>query len=181
MSAGGEHYGGGPVPPGAYAPRPERPAPPRKEDLAEWWRRAVAMLVDGAIVSALTLAVLAALGAGFFADGTSGVWEVLGALLLATVLFTALAFLYAPLVMARTNGQTLGKLLTGCRVVRDDGKRVGFGYAVVREVVVKGLVLGIAGSLTGGIAYLVDGLWPFVDSGNRALHDHLVDSRVVRT
>lgn len=180
LPRGDDPYGGRPVPPGAFAARPGRRPPLRPEELAEWWRRVAATLVDGVIVGALTALVLALLGVGFFADDALGILEIIVALLLATVLFAALAFLYAPLVMARTDGQTLGKLLAGCRVVRMDGRPVGFGYAALREVAVKGLLLGIAGSLTGGLAYLADGLWPLVDRQNRALHDLLVDSRVVR-
>ena len=181
MSTGPEHYGGGPVPPGAFAPRTPRPGPPGKDQLAEFWRRLVAVVVDGAIVGALSLLILAAIGAGFFADGEVGVGQVIVSLLLLTVLFTAIALIYAPLVMARTNGQTLGKMITGCRVVRADGRRVTFGWAVLREVLVKGLLLGIAGAITGGLATLADGLWPLVDGQNRALHDYVVDSRVIKT
>ena len=175
------HYGEGPVPPGAYAPRPQRPAPPAREDLADWWRRVVAALVDAVIVGGLSLAILAALGAGFFADGRLGALEVVGAVLLALVLFAVLAFVYAPLLMARTNGRTLGKMATGCRVARADGKPVTFGWAALREVAVKGLLLGIAGAITGGLAVLADGLWPLIDGERRALHDYVVDSRVVRS
>ena len=89
------------------------------------------------------------------------------------------ALLYAPLLMARTNGKTLGKMATGCRVVRADGRRVDFGWAVLREVVVKAIGVGVAASFTAGIAYLVDIFWPFVDGKNRAVHDIVVDSRVV--
>jgi uncharacterized RDD family membrane protein YckC len=174
------HYGTGPVPPGAYAPRPQRPGPPRQEDLAEYWQRLVAALVDGAIVGALALVVLAVIGAGFFSDGDLGAVDVVVGLLLTTVFFTLIALLYAPLMMARTNGQTLGKMATGCRVVRADGRRVGVLWAALREVLVKGLLLGIASSITGGIAFVVDGVWPLVDGQNRALHDIVVDSRVVR-
>jgi uncharacterized RDD family membrane protein YckC len=174
------HYGTGPVPPGAFAPRPERPGPPRQEDLAEYWRRLVATLIDGLIVGVLALVVLAAIGGGFFGDGDTGVGEVIVGVGLIIVFFTIIAFLYAPLLMARTNGQTLGKMATGCRVVRRDGRRVDFAWATLREVLVKGLLLGIAGAVTGGIAYLVDGVWPLVDGQNRALHDYVVDSRVVK-
>ena len=175
-----EHYGSGPVPPGAFAPRPERPAPPSKEELAEFWQRLVAVLIDGFIIGAVALIVLAIVGAGFFADGNAGASDFIISLLLLTVFFTLIALVYAPLIMTRTGGRTPGKMVTGCRVVRADGQRVTFGWAVLREVVVKGLVLGIAASLTGGIAYLVDGLWPLFDGQNRALHDYVVDSRVVK-
>ncbi len=38
----------------------------------------------------------------------------------------------------------------------------------------------IAAAVAGGIAYLVDLLWPLVDGRKRALHDIVVDSRVIR-
>jgi uncharacterized RDD family membrane protein YckC len=175
------HYAGGPVPPGAFAPRETRPGPPAKEDLAEWWRRAVATIVDGIIVGGVTLIVLAGLGIGVFADGDVGVGEAIGGFVVGALVFAVGALLYAPLLMARTNGQTLGRMVSRCRVVRANGKHVDFWWAALREVVVKGLIVGIASAITGGIAYFVDVLWPIPDSENRALHDYVVDSRVVRT
>jgi uncharacterized RDD family membrane protein YckC len=96
------------------------------------------------------------------------------------IAYPVAALLYLTIPMAATNGKTLGKLLAGIRVVRDDGRRVGFWWAVYREVVIKGVVLGTAAALTGGIAYLVDLLWPVWERENRTLHDLVVDSRVVR-
>jgi uncharacterized RDD family membrane protein YckC len=173
-------YGEGPVPPGAFAPRPRPQRLPPDVVFADWWRRAVAAILDGLIVGGITLAILAFASVGFFADGEVGWGDIIVGGLLATALFVALAFLYAPLVMARTNGQTLGKMATSVRVVRANGRPVEFGWAVMREVVVKGLVFGLLGVFTGGIANLIDWAWPFVDREERALHDFLVDSRVIR-
>ena len=47
------------------------------------------------------------------------------------------ALLYAPVMMARTNGRTLGRMATDIRVVRASGEPITFGFAVLREVVVK--------------------------------------------
>lgn len=174
-------YGSSPAPPGAFAARERPPWPPREDAYAEWWRRVVATLVDGLVVGGITIALLAVLGVGLFGDGDAGTGDVIVAALAGTVIFAAAALVYAPFTMARTDGQTLGKLVTGCRVVRSGGRRVDFWWAAWREVVVKGLVLGIASSLTGGIAYLADVLWPLWDSQRRALHDFVVDSRVVRS
>ena len=174
-------YGAGPVPPGAYAPRRERPPAPAREELAGFGQRAAALALDALIVGGLAAGVLALLGAGLVGGGRSGVLDVVLALLAFVVLFVAFALLYAPLVMARTNGQTLGKRIARCRVVRTDGRRVDVWWAAYREVVVKGVVLGVAGSLTAGIAYLVDFGWPLWDGQRRAVHDLIVDSRVVRT
>jgi uncharacterized RDD family membrane protein YckC len=82
--------------------------------------------------------------------------------------------------MARTNGKTLGRMVMNIRVVRASGERISFGYAMLREVVVKAIGFGIAGAITGGIANLLDYLWPLWDEQNRCLHDFVVDSRVVK-
>ena len=173
-------YDAGPTPPGAFAPRAVTPWPPAEHEYAEWWRRVVATLIDGLIVGAITVAALAALGAGVFGGGETGVVELIVAGVLGALIFGAIALIYAPAVMARTGGSTLGKLLLGCRVVRPAGKRTDFWWSAYREVVIKGIVLGIASSITGGIAYVVDGAWPLFDGQNRALHDYVVDSRVVK-
>jgi uncharacterized RDD family membrane protein YckC len=92
------------------------------------------------------------------------------------------ALLYAPWMMARTNGQTLGRMAVGIRVVRADGRPINFGFAMLREVVVKWLLFGLVlGSVTGGIATLIDYLWPLWDEENRALHDLIVNTRTIRT
>jgi hypothetical protein len=57
---------------------------------------------------------------------------------------------------------------------------VDFGYATLREVVVKWLLFGVvANSFTFGLAALVDYLWPLWDEENRALHDFVVNSRTI--
>jgi uncharacterized RDD family membrane protein YckC len=93
---------------------------------------------------------------------------------------TIVAFLYAPAMMARTNGQTLGRMVLGIRVVRAKGQPMTFGWAMLREVAVKALLFGIASSLTFGLASLLDVLWPLWDEENRALHDFIVDTRVIK-
>jgi uncharacterized RDD family membrane protein YckC len=65
--------------------------------------------------------------------------------------------------------------------VRAKGQPIDCLWAVLREVVVKTLVFaGIGGSVTFGLAWLLDCLWPLWDDENRALHDLVVDSRVIR-
>ena len=179
-----DHYGGGPVPPGALSGAPGRAAREAAIDLppAAYGRRVVATLVDALIVFALAAAVLGLViaVAGSFDDDATGVAAAILSALIAVLAITVGALVYAPAVMARTNGRTVGKMVTGIRVVRADGRRVDFLWAALREVVVKAFALGIAAALTGGLAYLVDVLWPFVDGRRRALHDIVVDSRVVR-
>jgi uncharacterized RDD family membrane protein YckC len=143
-----------------------------------------AALLDGLIVTAGALVILVLFGSvfsiGFFADDQTGVAALVVGLVLGSVAVAIVALLYAPLMMARTNGKTLGRMALGIRVVRAKGERMTFGWAMLREVAVKALLFGILSSLTFGIASLADALWPLWDDENRALHDFLVDTRVVR-
>jgi len=179
MSGG---YGSGPVPPGAFrAPGlgADPAAVPRV--YAEWWRRALAALVDGAILVVLAAVLYVGLATvGFSLDGGDGFVGLIASALLATVLLVLAVLLYRPVIMVMTNGQTLGQIVSSIRVVRADGRPMELGWAILREVVFKSAVLHTAAILTGGIAYLVDFLWPFIDRENRALHDFPVDTRVVR-
>jgi uncharacterized RDD family membrane protein YckC len=103
--------------------------------------------------------------------------------ILYVVLFSVVLLLYAPLMMMRQgphNGQTLGKQVIGIRVVRNSGERMGFLWAALREVVIKGLAVGIASSIIPLIPWLLDVCWPLWDDENRALHDMAAQTHVVR-
>jgi uncharacterized RDD family membrane protein YckC len=158
-------------------------APSRPYVLAGWWSRAGAQLIDGLIVGigaiVLVVAIMAPFSIGFFASTDAGVASVLVGALIAVLCASAVALLYAPALMARTDGKTLGRMVTGIRVVRADGRPMTFGFAMLREVVIKTLVFGVASSLTGGLAGLLDVLWPLWDDENRALHDMVVNTRSV--
>ena len=149
--------------------------------LAGWWSRVGAYLIDGLIVGVGALILfLPLVAAGLTVDTDAG-WAALIAAGIVWVLCLAVAaFLYAPIMMARTNGRTLGRMATNIRVVRASGEPITFGFAVLLEVVVRWFFFGIAGALTGGIAQLLDVLWPLWDEQNRCLHDYVVDTRVVR-
>jgi uncharacterized RDD family membrane protein YckC len=144
--------------------------------LAGWWRRAGAVLIDGLIVlgiaTLLLVAILSALDDSAALIVTVLVW-------IPCVLLVAL--LYAPWMMARTDGRTLGRMAVGTRVVRANGEPMSFGWALLREVVLKwGLFYGVGGAVTAGIAPLVDVLWPLWDEQKRALHDLLAGTRTIR-
>jgi len=90
------------------------------------------------------------------------------------------------------NGQTFGKQLVGIRVARADGTPVGVGWALLREVVAKWLLVSITSSIVSvPLGYLDGGLlgllvaiavWygpAFADDERRGLHDRLSGTRVV--
>ena len=90
---------------------------------------------------------------------------------------------YAPLLMRRPgahNGQTLGKQLTGIRVVREDGRPMTYGAAVMREWVARTLLIEILGAaVSAGIVVLLDYVQPLWDERRRALHDMLAATLVL--
>jgi len=85
---------------------------------------------------------------------------------------------YPALLLSRggeRNGQTWGKQALGIRVVRNDGRPLTVGVAVLREGVGKQLL-----TIVTFYAYaLVDYLWPLGDRENQALHDKLASTHVV--
>jgi uncharacterized RDD family membrane protein YckC len=164
---------GGPVPPGGW----EQPVGAQAQEwagapLSGWWRRVGAYVLD-----AIFTAIVSWIGLGLLFGGS----EVIG-----VILFVAgfvVAFLYFPLTMMREgehNGQSFGKQILGIRVARDDGQAVTFGWALLRQFVVIYLLFQVVGGFLFGIPWLIDVLWPLWDSTNRALHDMIVRSHVLR-
>jgi uncharacterized RDD family membrane protein YckC len=172
-------------PPGAYGGAPATTAPGAvagRYVLAGWWSRVGAALIDGLIIGIVAIILLAIFGLGFAAsdDSDSGVGALIVASIVSTIAFAVAALLYAPLMMAKTNGKTLGRMAVGNRVVRANGQPMTLGWAMLREVAIKMLLVGIVNSVTFGLAGLLDVLWPLWDDENRALHDFLVDTRTVK-
>jgi uncharacterized RDD family membrane protein YckC len=171
---------GGPVPPGGW-----QQEPPAKSGawagrpLAGWWSRVGATVLDSLIV----FIPVAVVGGGAVVLAVSG-GDAAAAIgwIVAGLVYVAALGLYAPLLMARGgahNGQTWGRQIVGIRVVRDNGEEFGFGTAFVREVVVKWLLFGVVGSFFF-IPPILDWLWPLWDGENRALHDFIVSTHVVK-
>lgn len=170
---------GGPVPPGGW----EQPIAQHPgwsgQPLASWWSRVAATLLDWLILLVpviLLTVIVVAIAAG--SDTGAVVTGILGGLAFLVVLL-----IYAPTLMARegqNNGQTWGKQVVGIRVVRDNGQSMSFGWAALREIAVKGLLLSIVSSIIPLIPWLLDYLWPLWDDENRALHDMVASTHVLR-
>jgi uncharacterized RDD family membrane protein YckC len=176
---------GGPVPPGGWQQPIARPHGWVGAPLASWGSRVGAWFIDLVVVIGIFLVVLLVIA--LIAGGLSELSE--GAAIVTAIVFgltfVAALFFYAPLLMMREgphNGQTLGKQAIGIKVVRDNGQPMSFGWSALREVVLKGLVPAVLnGFFIGWLVQLVDYLWPLWDDENRALHDMVVSTHVVRT
>jgi uncharacterized RDD family membrane protein YckC len=167
------------VPPGGWE-QPIAQAPGwHGRPLASWGSRLGAYLIDilillvpAVVLTVIVVAIAAGSDTGAIVTGILGFLAYLGVL-----------FIYAPVLMARegpNNGQTWGKQMVGIRVVRDNGQSMSFGWAALREIAVKGLAVGIASSIIPLIPWFLDYFWPLWDDENRALHDMIVSTHVVR-
>ena len=172
---------GGPVPPGGWEqPIAQQQGPGwHGRPLASWGSRFAAYLLDFLILLVpviLLTVIIVAVATG--SDTAGWVTGILGFLA-----YLVAAFLYAPFLMAREgrpNGQTWGKQILGIRVIRDNGEHMTFGWAALREIVVKGLGVGIASSIIPIIPWFLNFFWPLWDDQNRALHDMVVSTHVVQ-
>lgn len=167
---------------------PGGPAAP----LAGWWARVGASIIDTLVIVVplavcfVVLFVVTGVGSEDFNSETDDIPPIprafLVGLLVLFVIWFVVALLYPGMTMSRKggrNGQTLGKQLLGIRVLRDDGQPVSFGFALLREVVIKGLLVGQIGGFLLYIPVLLNYLWPLWDESSQALHDKLVKTHVV--
>jgi uncharacterized RDD family membrane protein YckC len=142
--------------------------------VAEFGSRAQAAVVDFFVRLAFVLAGTLVGALLFFAGETAG---GIGLLVGIGVGFLA-GLAYAPLMMARTGGQTVGHKASGTRIVNRDGSSLSLGQSALREVVVKWLVIDVVGG-SFLLPSLLNYLWPLWDDKNEALHDKLTRTRVV--
>ncbi len=130
--------------------------------------RVGAMLIDVAVVGGIDAAIvyltLAMTGLGNVVDLTA---PAIAAPLGAFLLLLNGAYLVA---FTAAGGQTIGKMLTGIKVVGDDGRRVAITAAVLRALGV------LASFFTVGLGYLP----ALFTSDARALQDRVARTRVVR-
>jgi uncharacterized RDD family membrane protein YckC len=151
------------------------------QELASWGSRVGATLLDGVVL--IAAAIVLFLPGGILAGVTDGGAAGIILLVLGGLAYIVVAFLYASYFMQRPgegNGQTLGKQWVSIRVVRDTGEPFSWGSALVREVAVKQLLFQWVGGFFFGIPWLLDVLWPLWDDQNRALHDMIVSTHVVK-
>lgn len=129
--------------------------------LAEWWRRAAAVIIDTAVMWIPLMLVTHSMGR-------------LGRI----VVWLAVGVVYFSLLNGSAKGQTVGKMVWSIRV-RDaaTGGPLGPAKAAVRYAVPAVLASFIP--ILGLFVWLTDGLWPLWDRRRQALHDKVAGSVVV--
>jgi uncharacterized RDD family membrane protein YckC len=161
-----------------------------EQALSGWWSRVGALLIDDIVmlVPVIIVAVVLHQYQVTHFVTTAGTIGTTARLHHAWI-DTAMWLLYVTLLLVRVggrNGQTLGKQSGGIRVVRNDGKPVAFRTVFMREWIGKALLpallIELAPLLVLAFAayWLVDYLLPLVEPENRALHDLIAGTHVVR-
>lgn len=140
-------------------------------ELSGWWRRVGAYFIDSTLVGLPAVIIGEVVGAGS-EDGTADVVTFL------LILVGGAA--YYMWTMSAWNGQTVGKRVTGIRVVKEDGQPITAGYAFTRQTLVIGFLFGWVALILLYIPTFLNYLWPLWDDKHQALHDKIVKSRVVR-
>jgi uncharacterized RDD family membrane protein YckC len=132
---------------------------------AGFWIRALAAVIDG-LVFVLVQGSYGVLAALIFGVTVAEAWSLAPLLWAFTLLF---AGLYTAVLHAHS-GQTIGKLVTGIRVVAIDGEAPSIGPAILRYL---GYFVSLA---CGGLGFLMAGL----RRDKRALHDLIAGTGVDR-
>ncbi len=108
---------------------------------AGFWRRVVAVILDGLVLGIVTVPLNLAFGGGDDFGSNSGMYYSPAASSISTVL----GWLYAALMESSSKQATLGKMAMGIIVTDLEGRRIGFGKATGRHFakILSALILGI--------------------------------------
>ncbi|MYF78640.1 MAG: RDD family protein [Chloroflexi bacterium] len=75
------------------------------------------------------------------------------------------------LVMVATRGQSPGKIAIGIKIVKTDGRPIGFGTTLLREVIWK---------IISSIIILLGYIWILFDGQRQGWHDKIASTYVVK-
>jgi uncharacterized RDD family membrane protein YckC len=168
---------------GMYAQNPNiRIDPVLHLPLAPWWKRLVALLIDGFVIGIPTSIVSSILARAVFGttttlsnSGYTDTTETSGGRVITVFLVLLIApLLYYAILNGSRRGQTVGKMALGI-AVRDarTGGPIGFWRGVGRWTITLLFEVLLV------IPYILDNLTPLWDSRRQAWHDKVVRSIVV--
>ena len=151
------------------------PGNARTPEKADWILRFIAEIIDRILWSlAFVPLTIGLILPWLVEDGTLGALAAVMGIFFSLVAMVGLALSY-------TNGRSVGKRLMGTQVVLLDGTPPNWAYNfLLREFIVKTVVVGAVGGITGGIGTLVNYLWPLWDKDRQTLHDKMASTFVVK-
>jgi uncharacterized RDD family membrane protein YckC len=142
-----------------------------------FWIRLGARFIDGFVMMAPILILAAVLIPNLVRAGKQPSNPAFAAFTLTFVAIFFVAFISYEVVMMRYWGATVGKMACGLKIVRPDGRSLGWGVSLGRFF--------MWNIVTGSIPYLnlvlmlTSGIMAGTDAEKRALHDRVCDTRVI--
>lgn len=130
---------------------------------AGFWRRVAAFILDGLLVSVVTVPLTLALGGYDYETDPAAASS-------ASTISTVITWLYYALMESSAKQATLGKMALGIVVTDLDGRRIGFGRATGRHFA------KILSALIIGIGFLMVAF----TARKQGLHDMLAGTLVVK-
>jgi uncharacterized RDD family membrane protein YckC len=164
-----------------YANRPVFLDPVVGQPLAAWWKRLVAILIDGAIIGVGYYIVILVIGIATDAGAHKTTTHkplhagaLIAGLILLTVMASIPAAIYYGIMNGSARGQTVGKMAMGI-AVRDSRHlgKIGFWRAVGRYLMMVLFMIVLF------IPYILDNLSPLWDKRRQAWHDKTAHSVVI--
>ncbi len=153
------------------------------QPLAPWWKRLMAVVIDGFVIAVPYFVILVIIGTVANRNTTTSPYNttspsspgaVFGGVVAGFILVAIPYVLYAGLMSGSRRGQTLGKMAMSI-AVRDarTGGPIGFGRGVGRYTIAMAL------ELCAVIPFVLDSLSPLWDSRRQSWHDKVVHSVVI--
>ena len=109
-----------------------------------------------------------------FSQAWIGIWKSAMAANMVNIIGSITWFVYLVVMIGRF-GATLGKMAVGIRVVRDDLQPVSYGIALVREVLIKGILFVVI-CFISWLGYL----WVTWDPKKQGWHDKIARTIVIK-
>ncbi len=155
-------------------------ASPRGWHFGGFWMRLAARIIDGFVLGVPLLIFFALLIPNLLrvrGDASNPAAAAIAGFTVTLFLVYFLVLICYEVMLLRYYGATLGKMACGLKVVRSDGRSLGWGVSIGRFVMWNVVTSGIP--YLNFLVMLISGIMAGTDSEKRALHDRVCDTRVV--
>jgi len=151
-------------------PPKRKPKRERLDELATSAARVGGFVIDYVIFAVVTGVITALLPAmSFLIPGFTMDSEA--AQVIPMLLYFGFGVAFQVIIPVQLGGSTLGKYVTGTRIVMADGAPVGYGRMFLRNII---------GYWASSVFFYLGYLWVFFNDDRRGWHDHIANTVVVK-
>jgi uncharacterized RDD family membrane protein YckC len=142
-----------------------------------FWIRFGARIIDGFVLGVPFMLLAAVFIPNLLRTGSQPSNPAVAVFFLSLIAVGLLSAITYEVLMLRYRGATVGKMACGLKVVRSDGRSLGWGVSFGRFFMWNIVTNGIP--YLNFILMLVSGIMAGVDDEKRAIHDRVCDTRVI--